>query len=151
MSKDYQTQTVREATASPEQVVVAMTEIAGAVEEGLLALAVATGFQVMTTMMDADVAAICGPKGRHNPQRSAVRHGTEEGSVTLGGRRVPVRRPRVRSADRTREVTVPTYELFSSTEILGRMAMERMLAKLSARRYGAAEVSFLRFSGSAPN
>jgi transposase-like protein len=32
---------------------------------------------------------------------------------------------------------VPAYELFSSTEILGRMAMERMLAGLSTRRYGA--------------
>jgi putative transposase len=137
MSKDYQTETAREATASPEQVIVAMTEIADAVEEGLLALAVATGFQVMTTMMDADVTAICGPRGRHTEERPAVRHGSEEGSVTLGGRRVPVRRPRVRSADNSKEVTVPTYALFSSTEILGRLAMERMLAKLSSRRYGA--------------
>lgn len=137
MSKDYQTQTSREATALPEQVIVELTEIAGAVEEGLLALAVATGFQVMTTMMDADVTAICGPKGRHNPDRGAVRHGSEDGSVTLGGRRVPVRRPRVRTADNRAEVAVPTYELFSSTELLGRLAMERMLAKLSARRYPA--------------
>jgi len=116
---------------------VELTEIAGAVEEGLLALAVATGMQVMTTMMDADVTAICGPKGRHNPERSAVRHGSEDGSVTLGGRRVPVRRPRVRTADGAGEVAVPTYELFASTEVLGRLAMERMLAKLSARRYRA--------------
>jgi putative transposase len=136
MTKDYQTQTTREVTVSPEQVVVAMTEIAGAVEEGLLALAVATGMQVMTTMMDADVTEICGPKGRHNPERTAVRHGTEDGSVTLGGRRVSVRRPRVRSADGAAEVAVPTYQVFSSTEVLGRMAMERMLAKLSTRRYG---------------
>jgi hypothetical protein len=93
MSKDYQTPTGREATASPpEHVVTAMTETASAVEEGLLALAVATGMQVMATMMDADVTAICGPKGRHNPERTAVRHGGEDGSVTLGGRRVPVRR-----------------------------------------------------------
>jgi len=86
MSKDDQTQPAREATASPEHVVVAITEIAGAVEEGLLALAVATGFQGMTTMMDADVTAICGPKGRHNEERTAVRHGSEYGSVTSGRR-----------------------------------------------------------------
>jgi len=137
MTKDYQTQTTREVTASPEQLIVELTEIAGAVEEGLLALAVATGMQVMTTMMEADVTAICGPKGRHDPERAAVRHGCEDGSVTLGGRRVPVRRPRMRSADGAAEVVVPTYELFASTEILGRLAMERMLAKLSTRRYGA--------------
>ena len=137
MTKNYQTQTTREVTASPEQLIVELTEIAGAVQEGLLALAVATGMQVMTTMMETDVTAICGPRGRHNPERTAVRHGSEDGSVTLGGRRVPVRRPRVRSADGAEEVAVPTYELFASTEILGRLAMERMLAKLSARRYGA--------------
>ena len=137
MSKDYQTETTREATTSPEHVLIQMAEIAGAVEEGLLALAVATGMSVMTTMMEADVTAICGPKGRHNPDRIAVRHGAEDGSVTLGGRRVPVRRPRVRTADGSAEVAVPTYELFSSTEVLGRLAMEKMLAKLSTRRYGA--------------
>jgi putative transposase len=137
MTKNYQTQPTREVTASPEQLIVELTEIAGAVEEGLLALAVATGMQVMTTMMEADVTGICGPKGRHDPERAAVRHGSEDGSVTLGGRRVPVRRPRVRSADGAGEVAVPTYELFASTEILSRLAMERMLAKLSTRRYGA--------------
>ena len=80
----------------PEEVTVALTELAGAAKEGLLALAVATGLQVMLTIMQEDVAGLCGPKGRHAPDRTAVRHGTEAGSVVLGGRRVPVRRPRVR-------------------------------------------------------
>jgi putative transposase len=141
MTKNYQTKPVPAVTAAqvavPERVTIEMTELAGAVEEGLLALAVATGLAVMHTIMDEDVTATCGPKGRHDAGRTAVRHGTEEGSVTLGGRRVPVRRPRVRTADRTAEVPVGSYQLFSSTEILGRMAMERMLAKLSTRRYGA--------------
>jgi putative transposase len=135
MTKNYQTETTREATVMPEGLMVAMADIAGAAEEGLLALAVATGFGVLTAMMDEDVTTLCGPKGRHDPQRTAVRHGSEAGSVTLGGRRVPVRRPRVRAADGSGEVAVATYEQFSSTELLGRMAMERMLAKLSARRY----------------
>lgn len=50
---------------------------------------------------------------------------------------MPVRRARVRTADRTAELPVASYELFSSTEILDRMALERMLAKLSTRRYRA--------------
>jgi len=74
---------------------------------------------------------VCGPKGKHGPARAAVRHGTERGSVTLGGRRVPVERPRMRAGDGSGELPVPTYELFSSTEVLGRMAMQRMLAGLS--------------------
>jgi transposase-like protein len=81
------------------------------------------------------VSAVCGPKGKHDPARTAVRHGTERGSVTLGGRRVPVERPRMRAADGTGELPVPAYELFSQTEVLGRMAMARMLGGLSTRRY----------------
>jgi transposase-like protein len=113
-----------------------MAEIAADVREGLLALAVGTGLQVMATMMEADVTAVAGPRGRHDADRVAVRHGSERGSVTLGGRRVPVTRPRVRAADGSGEMPVPSYELFSATEVLGRMTMERMLAGLSTRRYG---------------
>ena len=56
--------------------------------------------------------------------------------MTLGGRRLPVTRPRVRAADGTGELHLPSYDLFSATEILGQMAMEKMLAGLSSRRYG---------------
>jgi transposase-like protein len=119
----------------PETVSVSMAEIAADMREGLLALGVGTGLQVMQQLMETDVATICGAKGKHDPARRAVRHGTEAGSVTLGGRRVSVRRPRVRSADGAAEVSVPSYELFSHTEVLGRMAMEKMLAGISTRRY----------------
>jgi putative transposase len=121
--------------AVPDTVSVALAELAGEMREGLLALAVGTGLQVMAAMMEADVTAVCGPKGRHDPERTATRHGHGAGSVTLGGRRVPVERPRIRAVDGSGEVAVPAYELFSSTEILGRMAMDRMLAGLSTRRY----------------
>lgn len=122
--------------AVPEQVTVALGEIAEDAREGLLALAVGTGLQVMTSMMEEDVTALAGPKGRHDPNRSAKRHGHERGSVTLGGRRVPVQRPRVRSVDDAEELPVASYGVFNETELLGRMAMDRMLAGLATRRYG---------------
>ena len=103
--------------------------------EGLLALAVGAGLQVMAALMEADVTALAGPKGRHDATRTAVRHGRERGSVTLGGRRVPVSRPRVRATDGAGELPIASYELFTSTEIQGKMAMEKMLAGLSTRRY----------------
>jgi putative transposase len=137
VSKAYQRNaTTANGVAVPETVTVAMAEIAEDMGEGLLALAVGTGLQVMSALMVADVSAVCGPRGKHNPDRAGVRHGTERGSVTLGGRRVQVARPRVRAADGSGELPVPAYELFSATEILGKMAMERMLAGLSTRRYG---------------
>jgi putative transposase len=136
VQKKYQKTEIETSTpAVPETVSVALAELAGEVREGLLALAVGTGLQVMAAMMEADVTAACGPKGRHDPQRTATRHGHDAGSVSLGGRRVPVQRPRLRASDGSGELPVASYELFSGTELLGRMAMERMLAGLSTRRY----------------
>jgi putative transposase len=119
----------------PGRVSVALAGLAGEMREGLLALAVGAGLQVMAAIMEEDVAAVCGPRGRHDVDRVAVRHGHGAGSVSLGGRRVPVARPRMRAADGSGELAVPSYELFSDTEVLGRMALERMLAGLSTRRY----------------
>jgi hypothetical protein len=136
VGKNYQNKKIDASElAVPETVSVALGEIAADLREGLLALAVGTGLQVMASMMEADVTALAGPKGRHDPDRTAVRHGHGAGSVTLGGRRMPVQRPRVRSVDGCTELPVPAYELFSGTEILGRMALDRMLAGLSTRRY----------------
>jgi putative transposase len=119
----------------PERVTVALAELAGTAREGLLALAVGTGLGVLGSLLEADVDRLVGPKGRHQPDRAAVRHGTQPGQVTLGGRRVRVDRPRVRSADGTAELSLPTWQAFSSTELLDQLALERMLAKLSTRRY----------------
>ena len=139
MTKEYQRKNVVAPDvaelAVPERVSVVMADVAQDMREGLLALAVGAGLQVMGALMEADVTALAGPRGRHDPGRVAVRHGTEAGLVTVGGRRVGVQRPRVRAVDGSGELAVPAYELFSCTEVLGRMALERMLAGLSTRRY----------------
>ncbi len=136
MKQNYQTiDAAVTAMGVPESVSVALGEIVADVSEGLLAMAVSTGLQVMAALMDADVAAVCGPKGKHDADRTAVRHGSEKGSVTLGGRRVPVERPRMRATDGSGELPVPAYELFTGTEVLGRLAMAKMLAGISTRRY----------------
>jgi putative transposase len=138
VSKQYQTTDVQASMsglAVPEQVSVALVGIAESAKEGLLALAVGAGLQVLGVLMEESVTALAGPKGKHDPDRAAVRHGHEQRSVTLGGRRVAVQRPRVRAADGSGELPVAAYELFSGTEVLGRLALERMLGGLSARRY----------------
>ncbi len=73
----------------PEAVSVARGEIVADVREGLRAMA---------AMMPEDVTMACGPKGKHNPDRAAVRHGSEKGLITLGGRRVPRVRDRTLSS-----------------------------------------------------
>ena len=137
MQKKYQKSEIEtKAPAVPETVNVALAGLAGQMREGLLAVAVGAGLQVMAAIMEEDVTAVCGPKGHQDPERTATRHGHGPGSVTLGGRRVPVARPRMRAVEGSGELPVPAYELFSGTEVMGRMAMERMLAGLSTRRYG---------------
>ena len=139
VTNNYQKNTRKTSTrpglAVPDAVTIVMGEIADDLREGLLALAVGAGLQVMGSLMEADVAAACGPRGKHDPERTAVRHGSERGSVTLGGRRVGVDRPRMRATGGGGEVPVPAYDLFSRSEILGRMAMGKMLGGLSSRRY----------------
>jgi len=72
--------------ALPQSLTVSLGELAGAVKEGLLAFSVGVGLEVLQLLMEEDVTALAGPKGRHDPARGAVRHGYEDGSVTLGGR-----------------------------------------------------------------
>ncbi len=67
----------------------------------------------MAALMEADVSALAGPKGKHDATRTAVRHGRARGSVTLGGRRVAITRPRVRAAGGSGELPIASYELFS--------------------------------------
>jgi hypothetical protein len=109
--KTYQNQEIDTSRpVVPDMVSVALAELAGDMREGVLALAVGTGLQVMAAIMEADVSAVCGPKGRHDPERTATRHGHGAGSVSLGGRRVPVARPRMRAVDGSGEVAVASYE-----------------------------------------
>jgi len=118
----------------PEEVRLALTDIAGAAREGLLAMSVAAGLAVMQTMFEAEVTAVAGPKGKHDPDRAAVRHGTGRGSVTLGGRRVPVSRPRARTVD-GHEVPLAAYEHFAADDLLSQVVLERMLAGVATRRH----------------
>lgn len=48
-------------------------------------------------LMEADRVALCGPKGRPDPGRRALRGAHTRSWLTLGGRRVPMGRPRARS------------------------------------------------------
>jgi transposase-like protein len=119
----------------PAQIQEALGELVGAAREGLMALSVGVGLGVVHELMRAEVDEVVGPKGKHNPGRTAKRHGHEDGSLTLGGRRVRVRRPRMRSADDKHELPVQTYEFFADRDPLTRAVMDRMLAGVSTRKF----------------
>ena len=125
----------RDEAVLPERVQEALGQLVGAAKEGLLSLSVAVGLGVLSSMMEEEVDEVVGPKGKWNRERTAVRHGHEDGEVTLGGRRVEVRRPRMRSAEGEHEVPLQTYEHFADRDPMSRVVLERMLAGVSTRRY----------------
>ena len=123
----------------PECVQEALGQLVGAAKEGLLALSVEVGLGVLRELLEAEVEELVGPKGRWNRDRTAVRHGHEDGELTLGGRRVQVRRPRARTADGESEVPLVSYEHFADRDQLADVVLERMLAGVSTRQYRRAQ------------
>lgn len=121
----------------PAEIQEALGELVGAAREGLLALSVGVGLSVVHQLMEREVEEVVGPKGKWNAQRTANRHGHEGGSMTLGGRRVAVSRPRMRTADDEQELPVATYDYFADRDPLTRAVMDRMLAGVSTRKFAA--------------
>ncbi len=104
-------------------------------ESAFFGLCVETGKQVLAAMMEHDRIALCGPAGRHDAERRAVRAGSTESAIVLGGRRIGMRRPRVRSvADR--EVRLPSFEAASNEDPLDRHTLEAIASGVTMRRYG---------------
>jgi putative transposase len=115
-----------------------LARFAAHMTEGLLAASTAVGLEVMDELLELEVTELAGPKGRHDPARTAKRHGSQQGMVTLGGRRLGVRRPRVRSVGQAeQELQLQSYAAFSSTDLLAEGIVARMLAGLSTRCYQA--------------
>lgn len=128
---------------NPEQMGIFFEDLRDMLRDGLSSLCTAAGFAVLQTMMEADVTALAGPKGKHLPDRTAYRHGTERTSVVLGGQKVAVNRPRVRTCgDEGTELPIPTYEAVKQDDPLVEAALARMLHGLSSRDY--------RFGGDDP-
>jgi len=99
----------------------------------LMELAVASGLKVLTTMLEEDRTAICGLRYQHQAERQASRTGTVASEVVLGGRKVAMRRPRVRAHGV--EVPLPTFQLMAGEDPLNRRVVEQMLVGVATRQY----------------
>jgi len=84
-------------------------------------------------MLEEDRTAICGPRYAHEPERPASRAGTTRSGVVLGGRKVTVQRPRVRTT--AGKVALPTFQIMAATEPLDRRVVEQMLVGIATRQY----------------
>lgn len=106
-----------------------------AIAGGLLAVACAAGLRAVQEIFEQEVTERVGPKEKHNPGRSAVRHGYDNGEVTFGGRRIQIRRPRMRTVDGGAEVPLETYQWAAGRDVLNQSAKSRLLAGVSTRNY----------------
>lgn len=120
----------------PVEATVALAEVAGAIKDGLMAFASATGLVVMHQMMEAELEGRIGPKHARIPaiERTGNWHGSTSGPVVLGGRTVTTKRPRARSTDGG-EIELDTWKAFSSADLLDSLVVERMLAGVATRRH----------------
>jgi putative transposase len=100
----------------------------------LLELVTRSGLQVLSAMLEEDRIAVCGPRYAHEPDRPASRAGTVRSEVVLGGRKVAIQRPRVRTA--AGEVPLPTFQTMAQRDPLDRRIVEQMLVGVATRQYG---------------
>lgn len=102
---------------------------------GLLAAAVAVGLQVFEELLQTEVTEIAGAKGRHNLERTAVRHGSEPAKVPMGGRLIDVAKPRVRAVGGSGEIGLETWAALADRDLLAEHTLVSMLAGVSTRNY----------------
>ncbi len=118
----------------PDHVTLSLAELARSAKEHLLSLSVALGLATLQELFASELTRVVGAKGKHRTDRMAYRHGTERRSVTLGGRRVEIERPRARGRD-GKELPLATYTAVADRDLLTEAALARMLAGISTRQY----------------
>jgi putative transposase len=104
------------------------------IENSFFDLCISAGHQVLGAMMEQDREALCGPCWKRDPDRAAGRAGTTRSEVTLGGRRIPIRRPRVRSKD-GQEMGLPSFLFAANRDPLDRHALTSVACGISTRKY----------------
>lgn len=116
------------------QIALGLLESLEDVRQGFFSLCVSAGRQVLSAMMERDREALCGPEGVPNPERRAQRAGTTRSEVTLGGRRIAMRRLRARSIG-GEELRLPSFGFASSRDPLDHRTLEAIAVGVSTRKY----------------
>jgi putative transposase len=128
--KDTARKMTRRQEATPQLAFAAMIDARATLHDAI----VSAGMSVLGAMLEEERAKLCGPRYAHQCDRTATRSGHTDGELALGGRRMRVRRPRVRSVDGD-EVTLETWDRFAAADPLTPRAVEQMVLGVSTRKY----------------
>jgi len=132
--RDQRTQEEKGPGVEPGDLVGPMLTGMATTRHDLLAWVHAHGLAALDELFGAEAVALAGPKGRHQPQRTHHHWGTAATELTFGGRRVQVRRPRVRQTIGG-EATLPSVAAFRARDPLTARMMQQLLAGVSTRHY----------------
>ncbi len=128
------------------QMVLPMAEMVGWLRKGVGELIRQAGLQLMDLMMKEEVRELVGERSERQAERTANRWGSERGYCVVMGQKVPIERPRVRTAD-DKEVRLGSYEMFHRGEPLTEAVWEKLMLGLSTRKYGQAVRQFTEAYG----
>ena len=104
------------------------------IRQTLLETVITSGTIQAIEMLRSQQEALCGPRYKQVADRKAHRHGSTAGSLVMGGRRVTLPRPRVRSVA-GREVELPAWTQWSREDPLEQRALQQMILGVSTRGY----------------
>lgn len=127
---------IEPARTIPVQVPLPVLSVLANAENAFFDLCIEVGQQVFSALMEQDRREVlCGPKGRHDPERRATRAGSTSSDITLGGRRIPIRRLRAWSCEQE-ELALPSFAFAANRDPLDRHTMEAIACGVSTRKYG---------------
>jgi putative transposase len=105
------------------------------------------GLEVMRTVMELEIAQVAGAKGKHQPDRSYTRHGTNPGSVLIDGRKVTLPVPRAVAVDTNTAYRLSSYPLFRQAGAAVKKAYQDLIRGVSTRRFKQGVSQFLAGHG----
>ncbi len=159
MKRAYQKRVVRrgrtreaEQSSGELQLSFDRSEVLREMQQGLHQFAMGLGVELAQMFLEDEVVQLCGERYERQPGREATRYGTQPGVITLAGQKVPIERPRVRSARGGGEIPISVYGMAQREEAMPQAVMRRLTRGVSARDYeGVIERAAKGPSGARPS
>lgn len=117
---------------------VELARVIGNSQEALTDLVYRVGLVLIRTTLQEEVKSLVGEKYYPDKESPWRRWSKQRGYVVWTGKKVNLKRPRVRSKDGQREASLESYQAFQSEKGLDERLGERVILGLSTRNYDRA-------------
>ena len=138
LSHDVSTALSRSVTV---ELPVSLADVIDGVSDEIERLAGEAGLRIMQAVTQSEIDSIVGDRGKHDPNRQAYRWGSQGGYAVLAGKKVSLRRGRVRDCD-GKEIALQSYERFQSPPRRQESVTRKLIRGISTRHYDKAIEDF---------